>query len=64
MIYLDKLPVKHKMFYELKYLKEDIVHEHFIYNSREAAEECASKLSKKRSCEVISSLPKKKSKKN
>ena len=63
MIYLDQLKVKDQIYFEVKYFKEDDVHEHFIYDLQKEAEECAQKLSEKRSCEVISSLPKKKSKK-
>lgn len=65
MIYLDELPVKNLMFYQVRYYKvEGIVHEHFVYQTREAAEKGASKLSEKRSCELISSLPEIKSKKS
>ena len=63
MIYIDELPVKDKMYYRVTFVKDEQIHEDFIYDDRSQAEEGAQKLSVKRSCEVISSLPKTKSKK-
>lgn len=63
MIYLDKLQVKNRTFYSVKYMLEDVVQVHYIHDFKDAAEDNAKALSSKYKCELFSSLPKKKSKK-